>query len=316
MGFTFWSRKMLRESLTLGDSHEYDDAIEPFDKSEIDELILGYLSTFLESPELMIASRWHGIYSRHPAETAVILHPRPGVTVRHGCRRRWNDAVFWSGRASCRPGAGRGQGLIQSARSNRSQEMSIELVVFDMAGTTVNDDDAVSRCVQASLAAVGVTVAVADVNRVMGIPKPEAIRILISESPRSGELIDRIDEIHDDFVSRSIRFYATDPSVREVAGAERTFRALKEAGIKVALNTGFSRAITQTILDRLSWTESPLIDAVISSDEVPRGRPHPDMIQALMQRSGLTTPPVSPRWETRRPICRKARTPAAAWWWA
>jgi phosphonatase-like hydrolase len=168
--------------------------------------------------------------------------------------------------------------------------MSIELVVFDMAGTTVNDDDAVSRCVQASLAAVGVTVAVADVNRVMGIPKPEAIRILICESPRSGELIDRIDEIHDDFVSRSIRFYATDPSVREVAGAEQTFRALKETGIKVALNTGFSRAITRTILDRLSWTESPLIDAVISSDEVPRGRPHPDMIQALMQRLGIDDP--------------------------
>ena len=63
--------------------------------------------------------------------------------------------------------------------------MSIELVVFDMAGTTVNDEDSVSRCVQGALAADrDVTVTVADVNRVMGIPKPEALRILISESPR------------------------------------------------------------------------------------------------------------------------------------
>ena len=62
--------------------------------------------------------------------------------------------------------------------------MTIELVVFDMAGTTVNDEDSVSRCVQESLAAVGVTVDVADVNRVMGIPKPEAIRILVTESAR------------------------------------------------------------------------------------------------------------------------------------
>ena len=168
--------------------------------------------------------------------------------------------------------------------------MPIELVVFDMAGTTVNDQDSVSRCVQASLAVFGVTVGVDDVNRVMGIAKPEAIRVLVSESARREELIDRIREIHDDFVDRSIRFYATDSSVREVAGSEATFRALKRAGIKVALDTGFSRAITRTILDRLGWSQSPYIDGVISSDEVPRGRPFPDMIHSLIHRLGIENP--------------------------
>jgi len=62
--------------------------------------------------------------------------------------------------------------------------MPIELVVFDMAGTPVNDEDSVSRCVQGALAAHCVMVTVADVNGVMGLPKPEALRILISESPR------------------------------------------------------------------------------------------------------------------------------------
>ena len=165
--------------------------------------------------------------------------------------------------------------------------MSIELVVFDIAGTTMNDEDSVSRCLQESLAAVGVRVAAANMNRVMGLPKPEAIRILVSESPGQAELIDRLAEIHDDYVNRSIRFYSTDPSVREVAGAGLALRALKKAGIKVALNTGFSRPITQTILDRLGWSKSPLLDAVISSDEVPHGRPRPDMILALMQRLGI-----------------------------
>jgi len=168
--------------------------------------------------------------------------------------------------------------------------MSIELVVFDMAGTTVNDEDSVSRCVRGALAAHGVTVTVADVNRVMGIPKPEALRILISESPRRASLIDQIDAIHRDFVARSIRFYQTDASAREISGSEQTFRALKQAGIKVALNTGFNRAITQTILDRLSWSGSPLINATVCSDEVPRGRPCPDMIQELMRRLGIDDP--------------------------
>ncbi len=36
--------------LTIGDSHEYGDPIEPFDKTEIDEWILGYLKTFLDAP--------------------------------------------------------------------------------------------------------------------------------------------------------------------------------------------------------------------------------------------------------------------------
>ena len=78
--------------------------------------------------------------------------------------------------------------------------------------------------------------------------------------------------------------------MREVPGTEQTFRALKQAGIKVALNTGFDREVTQTILDRLGWSSSPLIDATVSSDEVPRGRPHPDMIQELMRRFGIDDP--------------------------
>ncbi len=168
--------------------------------------------------------------------------------------------------------------------------MSIELVVFDMAGTTVNDEDSVSRCVQDALASRGVKVTVADVNRVMGLPKPEALRILISEAPDHGSLIDRIDEIHRDFVSRSIGFYRTDDSVREVPGTEQTFRALKQAGIKVALNTGFNREVTQAILDRLGWSDSTLVDATVSSDEVPRGRPHADMIHKLMNQFAIKDP--------------------------
>jgi len=124
----------------------------------------------------------------------------------------------------------------------------------------------------------------------MGIPKPEALRILINESALRTTLIDQIDAIYGDFVERSIRFYQSDPTVREVPGSERTFRALQKARIKVALNTGFDRTITQTILDRLGWSSSPLIDATICSDDVPRGRPHPDMIQALMRRFAIADP--------------------------
>jgi phosphonatase-like hydrolase len=165
--------------------------------------------------------------------------------------------------------------------------MRIDLVVFDMAGTTVQDDDSVNRCLRAALAAVGLTVTPAAVNEVMGQPKPEALRLLIERSPLRAALRGQVEAIHADFVARMYRFYQEDPSVREIPGASATFACLKQAGIGVALNTGFSREIVDVLLNRLGWQSGDLVDATVASDEVPRGRPHPDMIQHLIARLGI-----------------------------
>lgn len=52
--------------VVIGDSHEYGDSIDPFDKPEIDRLILDYLAEFLVLPDFAIAARWHGTYVKHP----------------------------------------------------------------------------------------------------------------------------------------------------------------------------------------------------------------------------------------------------------
>jgi FAD dependent oxidoreductase TIGR03364 len=67
--------------LTLGDSHEYAAEISPFDKQEIDELALSYLSTFFNAPELRIASRWNGVYVKHPTKPYFIARLDSGVTI-------------------------------------------------------------------------------------------------------------------------------------------------------------------------------------------------------------------------------------------
>lgn len=165
--------------------------------------------------------------------------------------------------------------------------MAIELVVFDMAGTTVRDDAAVQNAFRDALAAVGVEVKPGEAQQVMGLPKPEAIRKLITKSSRADALLPRLESIHADFVTRMRRYYETSPRVGEVAGAGETFAALRQAGIRIALNTGFSRDIVDVLLRRLGWTEGGTVDAVVTSDEVPRGRPHPDMIRLLMSRLGI-----------------------------
>src|SRR5208282_963414 len=63
--------------MIIGDSHEYGDAIEPFDKTRIDDLILDYLRRFMNIPDLEVAARWHGIYVKHP--TQPYLAARPAV---------------------------------------------------------------------------------------------------------------------------------------------------------------------------------------------------------------------------------------------
>src|SRR5262245_10586019 len=106
----------------------------------------------------------------------------------------------------------------------------IELVVFDLAGTTVYDGDAVSDSFRAALAAAGVKADPARVNAVMGLPKPQAIRRLLADAGRQLPE-EEVAAIHEDFVQRMRHHYATDPSVREIPGAAEAFAALRRAGV-------------------------------------------------------------------------------------
>jgi phosphonatase-like hydrolase len=168
--------------------------------------------------------------------------------------------------------------------------MSPELIVFDLAGTTVKDNHDVHRALQNALAKYGVLISLEDANTVMGIPKPMAIRSLLNTCDTLNRPIteDFVQEIHHAFVEEMIHFYQEDPSVGEKDGVSDTFRKLKERKLKVAIDTGFDRQITDSILQRLGWVQNNLIDASVTSDEVPRGRPYPDLIFKAMELTHVT----------------------------
>jgi FAD dependent oxidoreductase TIGR03364 len=67
--------------VVIGDSHEYDADISPFDKPHIDGLILDYLSKMLRLPDPTVARRWHGVYPKHPTATQFTAEPQPGCHV-------------------------------------------------------------------------------------------------------------------------------------------------------------------------------------------------------------------------------------------
>jgi phosphonatase-like hydrolase len=166
--------------------------------------------------------------------------------------------------------------------------MSIRLAVFDIAGTTVADDHAVATAFRHAFESYGYKdVSEEDVKPLMGYKKPIAIRMVLDKLGVDEDLA-LIEDIHDEFVTEMMDHYEYSPDVKPMKQAENVFLQLKEKGIKIALNTGFSRDIADVIVSRLQWKERGLIDDYIASDEVKAGRPHPFMIETLMQRAGIT----------------------------
>lgn len=165
---------------------------------------------------------------------------------------------------------------------------SIRLVIFDMAGTTVYDDHYVTNALCATLKSYGFEIPLHAADEVMGIAKPVAIEMLLNRF-YPGEVTNTpIAEIHQSFLKLMIRFYETSPDIREINGTSAVFRTLKEQGIKVGIDTGFSRDITDIIINRLGWQEQGLLDVTVASDEVVQGRPAPDMVYRAMELTGIT----------------------------
>ncbi len=167
--------------------------------------------------------------------------------------------------------------------------MMPQLIVFDLAGTTVDGADRVPHFLQQALAAYGVAIPFEDANNLMGLPKPVAIRQLLEKHALEAKITEAlIDRIHFRFVQDMTDYYQHSPDVKEKEGASDIFALLRNHNIRVALDTGFDRQITNAILERLCWRSRNLIDASVASDEVANGRPYPDMIFQAMQLTGVT----------------------------
>lgn len=67
--------------ITIGDTHHYDNTVNPFDREDLNHLMLQELRKFTALPTYEIAERWHGIYARIHGATEFVAQPAPRVTV-------------------------------------------------------------------------------------------------------------------------------------------------------------------------------------------------------------------------------------------
>ena len=162
--------------------------------------------------------------------------------------------------------------------------MPITVACLDMAGTTVADDGSVIAAFSAAVEQFGLPEgtrayddALSYVRETMGQSKIEVFRHILGAEDAAQQANAAFEEHY----ARSVRAGDVEP----LPGATETFAALRAAGIKVCLATGFSPSTRDALLDALGWR--PLVDLVLSPADAGRGRPWPDLpLTALLRLGG------------------------------
>lgn len=163
----------------------------------------------------------------------------------------------------------------------------IKLVVFDMAGTTVDEDNVVYKTVRAAINAAGYEFTQDQVQAAgAGKEKSQAIRdvLALDGNPHREE---EIESIFQDFKKRLGIAYQ-DLQVKEQPGASDVFAELRKRGVKVVLNTGYDRATAEGLIEKIGWSVGGEIDGLVTASDVVVGRPGPEMIELAMEQTGVT----------------------------
>ncbi|MGH3705680.1 MAG: phosphonatase-like hydrolase [Agromyces sp.] len=161
----------------------------------------------------------------------------------------------------------------------------IELIVLDMAGTTVADDGVVERAFALAAERSGIAtgeafdLALQYVRDTMGQSKIDVFRVLADGDEAAAQ------RANSAFEGAYAELVASE-GVAEIPGAADVIRELRGAGASVVLTTGFSPETRTAIIDALGWHD--LADAVLSPADAGRGRPHPDMPLTALLRTGTS----------------------------
>lgn len=160
----------------------------------------------------------------------------------------------------------------------------IRMVVFDMAGTTVDEQNVVYKTVHKAICNQGVSVDLATVFEFgAGKEKLQAIKDVLEHL--------KVEDIDALMVFEEFKTMLDDAyeklEVRPVEGVEKTMLELKRKGIVVVLNTGYNRRVATGLLKKLGWVNGVNYDMLITASDVVLGRPHPEMIEKAMAKFNI-----------------------------
>ncbi|MFD7845140.1 phosphonatase-like hydrolase, partial [Nocardia sp. NPDC059764] len=150
-----------------------------------------------------------------------------------------------------------------------------------MAGTTVADDGLVEQAFEVAVTAAGVPTEGPEreaarkfVQDTMGQSKIWCFRTLLGDEDRAQAANRAFETAYTELAEAA--------GVAPIPGAAEAISALRAAGIKVALTTGFSRETQDKLLNALGWND--IADLTLAPSDAGRGRPYPDMVLTAVLR--------------------------------
>jgi len=159
------------------------------------------------------------------------------------------------------------------------------LACLDMAGTTIRDEGLVEQAFTVAFAGQGVAPGTQEhermlawVRKTMGQSRIEVFRMLLDGDERRAQAANETFE-------EAYGLLVDEGAVLPIPGAIEAIKALRHAGVKVALTTGFARATQEAIVSALGWWSE--IELVLSPADVGRGRPFPDLVLVAAHRLGV-----------------------------
>ena len=158
----------------------------------------------------------------------------------------------------------------------------LELVVLDMAGTTVRDDGVVEQAFQRAAERTGVAErmpwdeALDYVRVTMGQSK---IDVFTHLAGGDREVAARATAAFEDAYAEIV----AEQGVSEIPGAADAIQGLKDAGLAVVLTTGFAPVTRDALIAGLGW--EGLIDLALSPVDAGRGRPAPVLVLTALLRT-------------------------------
>lgn len=166
----------------------------------------------------------------------------------------------------------------------------VYLVVFDLAGTTFNDNinglPLITVAMQEAFKRHGFQIEPSNVNEVRGMEKKEAIRTLLGSFKNTHHDLSLVDRIFGDF--KTSLDQQVNKLQNEIPGTTDVFMKLKEQDIKIAVGSGFPHELVIKIVEALNWAD--IVDYVSSAEKEGNGRPNPCLIKSAMVEFGITDP--------------------------
>lgn len=159
------------------------------------------------------------------------------------------------------------------------------MVVFDMAGTTVNEDNLVYKTLRKAINEAGFNFTLEEVlEHGAGKEKKQAIIDTVGTVEALAD--ERAEAIFTNFKAMLKVAYA-ETEVGTYAGVEDLLKELRAQQVKVVLNTGYDLHTASTLIGKLGWKKDEHFDMLITATDVANGRPAPDMIHLAMKTLGV-----------------------------